>query len=1857
MPPTKNHWYFGAALAVLLLAIFTGLRLLQAILLAPVFLSSFAFFVLAGLVYYAIRSDRESQPSPASRQRRAIRPLRFTQSAAWAATLDGNPTDSTHPPIRPNASPELNNIWNRFLGLIIQHFVLPWYDRISPSPAFPYAVDGVIRDAVQEVIHRAEAVDWPIVMVSKVLPVLTNHLQHYRSVEHHTTTSPLLPLPLPPRPHKAFSDPHLSSSAIEEHLRQTLTRIISQAVPEKDQTPVVVTIVREILLGAVVTPMLTMICEADFWNRQIDEHVGKYLHEQQQVDKFLSALSSLPASKSSTIFAPSLTRKNRNPASINADSTTSQFDVFLKSIRKLKSLGEARRLRADVERELRVAKVAFTEDARKVAAGDGPKGKDGDKETRRNRKYVERLEKARMDIDTRIDMLSGDSKQQNHSKTVSIEDHSDGHVTLYTILLDPSSLAYWLEHMERRQRSRLVQYWLTVEGFKDPLEVAGIDGPSPDRLSADDTVHEDVKFLYSTYFADPSSAVIEISPRYKEIIEHGALVDKLDASEITKIKRAIFSSQKEVYEQMEEEDWNTFRKGELFRKAVGDLQRSGLFTKSMSEEKHASRQVSIDNPEPYTIPSSHHTPGPKPPRKRQTIPETSKSLLNLLPRTSNTGLASPLPGASPETSSRKCNLAPPPPLLSAAAAPPSAPSLHLTEVRVASPPPFLRSYSDSTQKLSDQKLVGTNVTGRKGSAGDVEHLQSQLQHQLSLPYSPSSPQSPSPHHTPRLLESPRLLSPAMTSAPLDAPPPTARRSSQLDFLINSAGEEPERSKLFGDDDYDDGENEETRRMEAIQTALSEIIADDAGDAETQQTRDGKRSALESPADVNEKDMWSSMILPENSAKENKIRKTRSAEDMRNRSSPLSPKVPRVVLSSERHQPRRRESTLLFDDTLPEDDEVSISPSNDDEGSSDLFDSSIIPTPGDLQLSSTIARLGASLTELAEQSTLLESLIGQAELTGNQKELKILRRSHTSVRREIRAKEWQKREFIRQEEENRLVPGRTRLDIPSAVVCDDADGAANSAVGLGAKQVVRYTVRVSQVSHGQTIPGWVVTRRYNEFWEMDKSLREWASARGEIGVIDTLKRVEIPGKRIVGLGSISSGFVESRRAALEKYLQGLLASSSICDSYIFRAFISLTPSVPNGSSSLFNGPLSSLAPLAPHNVLKSLYKTISPGGAFDDFNDATGVTDFMYSGLSRQINDIGGMVGLGLGYPSSTNSDAESVAGAPLGEGMTSFTAPICDLFIEMFDLTEKEWLRRQAIVIILQQFLGGTIERKVREALRLVTSPSSLGKSLSALQDALFPSGLRRPPATPRTEEEKSETRSKAGKKLGLVIPELVANMMGRGNARRAARRVFGTLQDERMNQHLVLCVMDVSRDVEADLDGHSNRLSAHPAALVAHNRRISTKMEQRAFYDPMVDWVNEGADGDWSPSHPSDAQRESILYLCLFLVIILIFWQGKIAYWWDKKRFRVIATGEIKEKRVWRTIPVPILWPFKILTVLYHELSHAIVGMCTIWWKQWRRGVPQGYTKGYILFIMVDKYEGGLTAFGGDIEPNYTLTLPAVAAAYWVAGFYLLDVLEPFHVGISSMSLNRSKFGALSLICLTVLAVIICMLVRAKSAITHHWHHMRAWFLRWIFCNPGKAKSEDEKHEYARETRNQEADYRHEQDPEGPTEHDLHASQDIIIACSVFVDILLWAAWNWDDSIYLRLVMLFMGLMSALYAVWDIALDGIKYAKVAQSDATLMAQAYNKKTEKHNNKHPNHPRAMRGTTFYASLWLMAKLVVIVAVLVGAYFCFRLTKVEQAIESREFLPAQFHYGPANLESDISGVSDAVSGEVSSWVAS
>ncbi|WWD17787.1 hypothetical protein CI109_102229 [Kwoniella shandongensis] len=408
---------------------------------------------------------------------------------------------------------------------------------------------------------------------------------------------------------------------------------------------------------------------------------------------------------------------------------------------------------------------------------------------------------------------------------------------------------------------------------------------------------------------------------------------------------------------------------------------------------------------------------------------------------------------------------------------------------------------------------------------------------------------------------------------------------------------------------------------------------------------------------------------------------------------------------------------------------------------------------------------------------------------------------------------------------------------------------------------------------------------------------------------------------------------------------------------------------------------------------------------------------------------------------------------------------------------------------------------------------------------------------------------------------------------------------------------------------------------------------------ESLVDWINQGSYGSWSPTHPTDAQRESIIFLVCSIVVILVFWQGRLPYWVSFRRVQDKYTGEIKVQRSWRTFPFPILLPLKLLTVLYHELSHAIVGMLTIWWSQMVHGIPEGHKAGRIEFIMIDRYEGGLTKFADypHVQPNYRLTLPAGYVGSCLIGCWFL---------FTGFDAKWSKYGALSLFILSLLATLVCFSVKSKSGFVHHHHRILAWLYRWILCNPERAKREMRKHKEMRDERNENANYVHNQGEveDGMTEHDLHASQDLIICCCIPVGIILWALWNWDDSLLLRFAMLFIGLMSALYAAWDIFLDGIKYAKVAKSDATYMA-------EEHARRYPprkgDQPR--RSTRYYSLIWLTCIMTIIILVLIGAYFYFHKTIVEQAIESREFLPAQFHYGPADLEDDAQGVQGTVKG--------
>ena len=141
----------------------------------------------------------------------------------------------------------------------------------------------------------------------------------------------------------------------------------------------------------------------------------------------------------------------------------------------------------------------------------------------------------------------------------------------------------------------------------------------------------------------------------------------------------------------------------------------------------------------------------------------------------------------------------------------------------------------------------------------------------------------------------------------------------------------------------------------------------------------------------------------------------------------------------------------------------------------------------------------------------------------------------------------------------------------------------------------------------------------------------------------------------------------------------------------------------------------------------------------------------------------------------------------------------------------------------------------------------------------------------------------------------------------------------------------------------------------------------------------------------------------------------------------RVIATKDIWVLDWYRRIG--ILQPIKYLTVLYHEICHALVGAAT---------------GGKVTLILVDWNEGGATFFASKKEhkgqPSHTLTLPAgyvgsclIGCAFVFAGF---DVVA-------------SKIAAIGFGVITLLSTLVCAAVLPQALFRHHKYATRLWLAK----------------------------------------------------------------------------------------------------------------------------------------------------------------------------------------------------------------
>ena len=410
-------------------------------------------------------------------------------------------------------------------------------------------------------------------------------------------------------------------------------------------------------------------------------------------------------------------------------------------------------------------------------------------------------------------------------------------------------------------------------------------------------------------------------------------------------------------------------------------------------------------------------------------------------------------------------------------------------------------------------------------------------------------------------------------------------------------------------------------------------------------------------------------------------------------------------------------------------------------------------PGDLGLAEAITALTNDIDRLVAQEAVVESLTRKAELTNNNAELRILRKSKASLHREIRRKELQRQQYVVQESDNSLY-GRSTVKIKSIQVGKEEDG----------REYALYVVEV-QRNAGEQMPAasWVVSRRYSEFHELHQKLR---SSYGSV------RHLDFPRRRMVM--KFQSEFLRKRRAALEKYMRELLLLPEVCRSRDLRAFLSQSAIAPGQDL---------MDREDKKDMMTRLYDSVADG--MDDILGNIPVLDQisvagqnLIAAATSQLNSMP----LNVNEDTFPAAEAEAELNAFENKELEPFIKPICDIFLEVFELNKgNNWLRGRAVVVVLQQLLGGTIERKVRDNVKMLIHEDMIMRYIGLLQDNMWPGGQLNRDRKPRTAAEKKKTRTEASLMLATLVPDLAGSVVGRVNAQAASRRIFATFNNSRL--------------------------------------------------------------------------------------------------------------------------------------------------------------------------------------------------------------------------------------------------------------------------------------------------------------------------------------------------------------------------------------------------------------------------------------------------------------------------------------------
>ncbi|OAX77562.1 hypothetical protein ACJ72_08138, partial [Emergomyces africanus] len=457
------------------------------------------------------------------------------------------------------------------VDLILRDFISSWYQGISGNPRFVNEVDRGIRIALGNLRDRLLREDLVEILVSRIVPLLTNHFRDFdkaeravrgKNLSRTVTESEELEIAIASRYRDGNLHPAVSISSFADpkqvqqgHIRKLVVTLLPQLLPERLMSSrAVAVLIREMVTCAVLYPLLSLLSDPDTWNQLMEAYARTALQDRKTVRKLRAALdqhaSPAPKSKHGQAF-PRL-----NPGDSERD-----FERFVRVIRRCNNLSDARRFRSQIASQLKRESMVEGQD----------------------QVYLRRLETGKRVLDQKVAKLSALTGQSNNTPVNPVDLRysyisNSPEVSLVDVMHNAAGLSYFMEYMDRLNLMSLVQFWVVVDGVRNPLEDDFGDDTPSSAVTWTTADRNDVVLISEQHLSKPELRVpAESRQAVKEFIDAGK---RAAPEQYRKARTVILTTQTSVLLEMQNKYYPGFKKSDLYYKYLASDEAASASTSS-----------------------------------------------------------------------------------------------------------------------------------------------------------------------------------------------------------------------------------------------------------------------------------------------------------------------------------------------------------------------------------------------------------------------------------------------------------------------------------------------------------------------------------------------------------------------------------------------------------------------------------------------------------------------------------------------------------------------------------------------------------------------------------------------------------------------------------------------------------------------------------------------------------------------------------------------------------------------------------------------------------------------------------------------------------------------------------------------------------------------------------------------------------------------------------------------------------------------------------------------------------------------------------------------------------------------------